>query len=64
MPFSRTNEAAFQQNESSLLLPVGRNKLTIKQHELPLIVMSAAHTDNIKTIAKKTLSLTLSFMTS
>jgi len=40
---------------NTLLLPLGRKKLMIKEHELPLIVVSAAHIVNIKTIARKTL---------
>ena len=55
MTFSTTNKAAYQQYKSSSLLPLGRKKSTMKQHESPLVVMSAAHTDNIKNTAKKTL---------
>jgi len=47
MPFNMTNKAAYQHYKSSLLLPLGRKKLTIKEHELPLIVMSAAEVDGV-----------------
>jgi len=39
MPLSPTNKAAYQHYKSSLLLPLHRKKITIRKHELSLIVL-------------------------